>query len=960
MTKNTNKMGILVTIANFGTKNDPYLRQLLTEYASMSHKVHVVVLTNVPKSLGEDIEVVVTAPRGNPWAFPFAHKRILADRLNDYDLFIYSEDDTLITERNIDAFLRVTAVLPKHEIAGFVRSEKSPDGATYFCTVHNHFHWDPSSVISRGPFTLAHFTNEHAASYILTRDQLKQSIASGGFLVEPHQGKYGLLESAATDPYTRCGFRKLICISEIRDFTLPHIPNKYIGRMGLKDTEFALQISALEAIHNKTRRCEVLLARETNAGQGKWSKKYYEPLRYDLLDQIPHGSQRVLSFGCGTGELEAELMRRGMRVTAVPLDSVVGVCAEAKGIEVVYGNPESALAKIESERFDCIVANNILHLFPEPGKLLFSLSGLLASGGIILVTVPNLQQLPVWWNRISRNPAYANLSSFEHAGLHVTSYRKIRKWFAAAGLQMRRAAPVIPKRAERVYGMAGKWSRWCLASEFLIAGTKIDSQREAKAVLKELPASQKNTVIEHVGTEPRGVTDSLVDHKPTCIAIMGATLDTTNLGLGALAAGAIRCLLNAFPQADIRFLDYGQVRTVQTFKLQDRDLTVPVINMRFSKRFYLPNNIAVLLLTAVVLRTIPFEKARQWVLSKNTSLREIQQTAIIASISGGDSFSDIYGMERFFYFSLPQLLALLLGKELVLLPQTIGPFRGRLSKIVARCILSRAKRVYSRDFRSLDELRVFGQDQVTSEPAFCYDLGFVLDSLPPAHIDLAGLPPLKDCPRPLIGLNISGLLFMGGYTRNNMFGLRANYRNLVKSLIEFLILKKGASVVLVPHVFGSDPNSESDETACERIYEEVKDKYQSFVGLIRGQYNQNEIKYVIGQCDFFIGSRMHACIAAVSQCVPAVCVAYSDKFIGVMETIGIESIVADARKLDINEILRVVDSCLEDRATIRRQLEMKMPEVRSRVLQLFTELAGLSGAAPVEDTKDASRVVVNV
>ena len=30
---------------------------------------------------------------------------------------------------------------------------------------------------------------------------------------------------------------------------------------------------------------------------------------------------------------------------------------------------------------------------------------------------------------------------------------------------------------------------------------------------------------------------------------------------------------------------------------------------------------------------------------------------------------------------------------------------------------------------------------------------------------------------------------------------------------------------------------------------------------------------------------------------PAVCIAYSDKFSGVMETIGIESMVADARRL---------------------------------------------------------------
>ncbi len=225
-------MKILVTIANFGTKNDQYLRRLLDEYASMSHEVHTVVLTNVPKSLGDGVEVVVETPQGDPWTFPFAHKKILADRLGDYDIFIYSEDDTLITERNISAFLEVTKVLAVNEIAGFIRSEKSPDGTTYFSTVHNHFHWDPESIVSRGPYTLAFFTNEHSASYILTREQLKRAIKSGGFLTGPHQEKYDLLVSAATDPYTQCNFKKLICISQIEDFVLPHLPSKYIGKLG--------------------------------------------------------------------------------------------------------------------------------------------------------------------------------------------------------------------------------------------------------------------------------------------------------------------------------------------------------------------------------------------------------------------------------------------------------------------------------------------------------------------------------------------------------------------------------------------------------------------------------------------------------------------------------------------------------------------------------------------------------
>ena len=92
---------------------------------------------------------------------------------------------------------------------------------------------------------------------------------------------------------------------------------------------------------------------------------------------------------------------------------------------------------------------------------------------------------------------------------------------------------------------------------------------------------------------------------------------------------------------------------------------------------------------------------------------------------------------------------------------------------------------------------------------------------------------------------------------------------------------------------------------------------------MRGEYNQHEIKYVIGKCDFLIGARMHACIAAVSQCVPAVCVAYSDKFIGVMGAIGVDSIVADARKLDEPRTLEFIANSLEGRAAIRERLAAK-------------------------------------
>ena len=143
--------------------------------------------------------------------------------------------------------------------------------------------------------------------------------------------------------------------------------------------------------------------------------------------------------------------------------------------------------------------------------------------------------------------------------------------------------------------------------------------------------------------------------------------------------------------------------------------------------------------------------------------------------------------------------------------------------------------------------------------------------------------------------------------------------------------------MLVPHVFGSDESSESDVIACDAVYRACGDRYGRHLGLLRGHYDQGETKHVIGMCDFFVGSRMHACIAALSQCVPSVCVAYSNKFIGVMETIDHAGVVADARKLSMDELLVRVAQSYDCRSTIREQLEQSMPPVARAALRLFSE-----------------------
>jgi colanic acid/amylovoran biosynthesis protein len=434
----------------------------------------------------------------------------------------------------------------------------------------------------------------------------------------------------------------------------------------------------------------------------------------------------------------------------------------------------------------------------------------------------------------------------------------------------------------------------------------------------------------------------MTTREPVRVILFGAGFSTDNLGVGALTVGAIKCMLLQYPQAEISLLDYGKTEVVHSVRIRDHVKRIPVVNMRFSWRVYLGNNIAVLLALAVLLKLLPSRKLREWVIRKNDCLRQIHQADVVASIAGGDSFSDIYGLERLLYMSLPQILAVLLGQKLVLLPQTIGPFRRRFSRAVARYILRRADHIYSRDRTGLQEITaLIGAGLCSQRASFCYDVAFVMDSTRPDRIEVEAPPQVFAGTGPLVGVNISGLLYMGGYTRNNMFGLRADYRNFVPRVID-LFIGKGASVVLVPHVFGAGDNSESDLTACDEVYERLKSKYGERIGVVRRRYDQGEIKYLIGQCDFFVGSRMHSCIAAVSQCVPAVSVAYSDKFIGVMATLGIESLVADARSLTEDQLLDIVERNFDLRSEVRGHLVEKMKEVEQTVTNVFSGVVDLS------------------
>ena len=422
------------------------------------------------------------------------------------------------------------------------------------------------------------------------------------------------------------------------------------------------------------------------------------------------------------------------------------------------------------------------------------------------------------------------------------------------------------------------------------------------------------------------------------ICLLGATFTTNNMGVNALTMGTIKSIHYKYPDAEIILLDYGTQDLSYNIDLEGNDIPVYLVNMRFSKKVFQNNHILFLLSLAMIVRIIPSRRIRNWIIRRNKVLNIIDQVDFANSIAGGDSFSDIYGIRRFFYVSLPQILIITMGKKLILLPQTLGPFTRKSVRFWASYILRRAYLVFSRDNRGIPEMQKMLKSKFDEDKfKFCYDVGFILDPIASKETNYDSYSRKEKTTDLLVGLNVSGLLYMGGYTRNNMFGLKVDYHELIAKILDLLINQNRATVLLIPHVFGIE-NPESDAKACLTVFDHYKDQYEGKINVVRGSYNQNEIKYIIGLCDFFIGSRMHACIAAISQCIPAVSIAYSKKFLGVMETIGVEDLVADPRKLEMNEILMIIRESITNKDIHRQKLNNDIPHVKKTVLNLYSAM----------------------
>ena len=287
---------ILVAIAAFDFSQLPHLEEVLDSYHDMCSagaKVDVFIHATVPYpvALIDLLNSRLTCTNPSPRAgfsvtivlksqslklhLVDEHRPLFYDRINDYDLFIFSEDDIRVTPKTVTTYIheteRVKQLVGPEKAAGFnvgvARYEYNypPDVTIDDKTRHvtqnvTRVYWEhswkppiPKSVdaVPQEPLSkhYVHMTNHHQGMFLATRDLLKSWKKNPkcrfdevrdrpGMPNKPSQPTEGTqrvwMSSQMLYGNRHCGVQQVIPMDKFGALTVLHLPNKNYRRVGKK------------------------------------------------------------------------------------------------------------------------------------------------------------------------------------------------------------------------------------------------------------------------------------------------------------------------------------------------------------------------------------------------------------------------------------------------------------------------------------------------------------------------------------------------------------------------------------------------------------------------------------------------------------------------------------------------------------------------------------------------------
>lgn len=155
--------------------------------------------------------------------------------------------------------------------------------------------------------------------------------------------------------------------------------------------------------------------------------------------QMTGRDHRVLEVGCSVGHVTEHLVAAGNTVVGVEIDREAAAAAERFAERVhVLDLDVTPVSQVERERFDVIILGDVLEHLRDPDAALADVLTLLAPGGRVIVSVPNVAHIDVRLMLLEGRWDYQGTGLLDATHLRWFTKTSLRAMLANAGLVARR------------------------------------------------------------------------------------------------------------------------------------------------------------------------------------------------------------------------------------------------------------------------------------------------------------------------------------------------------------------------------------------------------------------------------------------------------------------------------------------------------------------------------------------
>lgn len=270
-------------------------------------------------------------------------------------------------------------------------------------------------------------------------------------------------------------------------------------------------------------------------------------------------------------------------------------------------------------------------------------------------------------------------------------------------------------------------------------------------------------------------------------------------------------------------------------------------------------------------------------------------------------------------------LAVRSKKKIIYAPQSIGPINNKYFRYLTKKVLKNANAIFTRENFSYQ----YCINNLECDPSKVYEV-----------IDMA----FYDCEykKNTIKENLNNKKYIActliKWLYPHMDNKELLYKKYLKALVdyfEYVIEELHLDVVILKQIekYGIDSG---DEQIFKDIKPYIKSQYRDNIHFIEDEITYMEMKGIIKDAQFFVGSRMHSNIFALQQGIPVIAISYQPKTEYIMSSLGLSDYslsIIDLTKEDLINVTQKLQTSWTNKDHIIAEKAAESKQILLNVIQ---------------------------